>query len=923
MKKNFALKAAVLMLSAALLSGCGEKPESLIASAKEFQAKNDHAAAAIQLRNALQQDPNVAEARYLLAVSLQLTNDNATAEKELRKAMELGYPDDVVIPKLARLLLEQGRADEVIKEFGARSLQKADAQAELQTVLGDANLVKNKASEARAAYAAALAAVPGYIPARVGEARILAASGDLEGASRLADEIIKDAPQDVRAIGFRGGMYLIQRQYKEAISYYEKMVEMEPHKLSAHYLLLDALMQDGQLDKATERIAIAKKMGGGSDGRLVYQEALLELRKKNYTRARELAQSVLKAIPDHTPSLLIAGTCDILLGAYEPAQEALIRVLNRWPQHIGARRMLVTAYLRLGQADKAVETLQPLLELPEQDAVTLALAGEVYLAANNVRKAEDYLQRAAKLDKDNASLRTRLGQIHYATGDTDAAIEELERASAADSTKVQADMLLVLGYIRSKEYAKATEALEVMDRKTPNNPLTYNLKAGLLMAKGDMAGARAALERALELKPSDFTALVNLARMDVKENRIDKARERFEAAIDKQPRNDSLILTYARFLAGTGASTDVVIAMIERAVKANPTAESPRLALIAAKAQTGDKKGTLSAAQDALAAFPDSARVMEAAGLAQLNAGEVNQSISTFNKLVQAQPRSGDALGRLAQAQMAAKNPDAALESLRKAVVLQPNSMELNSGYIEVLVSLGRYDQALAESRKIQGAQPQQVIGFLLEGNVFTTQKKWNEAQRAYAEALKRDNDNTAIFIKLHRVTELEGRKANADALAAKWLKEYPQDLVARAYLAERDLHKENYKGAVAHYKIIVQQRPLDVATLNNLAWTANQVKDPEALKYAQKALELAPKNPAVLDTIGMMLIERGQAEKGLSYVENAHKLAPQAIAIHLNYARALGQAGKKDQARQELQELAKHSNPEVKAQAEKLLKAL
>ena len=62
---------ASALLATLLLVGCGgDKPETMLLSAKEFLAKNDHKAAAIQLKNALQQNPQLAEGRFLLALSL-------------------------------------------------------------------------------------------------------------------------------------------------------------------------------------------------------------------------------------------------------------------------------------------------------------------------------------------------------------------------------------------------------------------------------------------------------------------------------------------------------------------------------------------------------------------------------------------------------------------------------------------------------------------------------------------------------------------------------------------------------------------------------------------------------------------------------------------------------------------------------------
>src|SRR5262245_4137745 len=80
---------------AALLAACNNKesPDALVASANEYAAKGNQSAAVIQLKNALQQAPNNGEARLLLGQALLETRDPASAEKELRRALELKQPE--------------------------------------------------------------------------------------------------------------------------------------------------------------------------------------------------------------------------------------------------------------------------------------------------------------------------------------------------------------------------------------------------------------------------------------------------------------------------------------------------------------------------------------------------------------------------------------------------------------------------------------------------------------------------------------------------------------------------------------------------------------------------------------------------------------------------------------------------------------
>ncbi|HMU16047.1 MAG TPA: PEP-CTERM system TPR-repeat protein PrsT, partial [Thauera aminoaromatica] len=96
---------AVAAFSALVLVGCGETPEQMLASAKSFLEKQDFDAAGIQLKNALQENANLAEARFLLGRVNLRQGTVAGAVKELERALELGYPRDAVAAELAPALV--------------------------------------------------------------------------------------------------------------------------------------------------------------------------------------------------------------------------------------------------------------------------------------------------------------------------------------------------------------------------------------------------------------------------------------------------------------------------------------------------------------------------------------------------------------------------------------------------------------------------------------------------------------------------------------------------------------------------------------------------------------------------------------------------------------------------------------------------
>ena len=70
------------------------------------------------------------------------------------------------------------------------------------------------------------------------------------------------------------------------------------------------------------------------------------------------------------------------------------------------------------------------------------------------------------------------------------------------------------------------------------------------------------------------------------------------------------------------------------------------------------------------------------------------------------------------------------------------------------------------------------------------------------------------------------------------------------------------------------------------------------------------------------MLAEKGETARALELLGTAAQGAPQFPGIRLNYARVLIQAGKKAEARKELEELAKLGEKfKAKADVAKLLK--
>ena len=893
------------LLGSVVLTACrNESSSDLIRSARDYQAKGDHKAAIIQLKNAVQKQPDNGEARLLLGKSSLAVGDPATAEKEFRKAAEFGQPAAVVAPLIARALLESGESERVVSEFGKQNLTEPGAESSLRVAVGQAQVRLRRMDDARESFKAALASDPSNVPAQLAQVQLAVMEGRIDAAVATVDQIVAKNPNSAEALLLQGELRLARGDRTGGREALERAVAADPAQAPARLELIALLIAERQFDAANTQIAAARSVRGG-DLRLLYFEALIAAQQKDLARARELTQQLLKRAPEHVPTLVLAGAVELQDKKPIAAETYLQKAVTLAPQHDGARKLLVRTYMTSNQPALALEAAKPLEAQGAQlDAPTMMLVGEAYLANGNLKQATTFYAAAAESKPQETAARVRLGQIAMVSGDPERGIRELEAATALEGAPAQADLALIAGYMRRGETAKALEAAQALVKKRPDDPMVYQVLGTVYVGRKDTAAARAAYGKALQLNPTYLPAVAGLARLDFADKKPADARARFEAVVAKEPNNELALLGLAEVLAAMKAPAAEIVPVLQRAIAAKPQSATARVALINLYLQEKDTRAALSAAQEASAALRDDPRVLDALGRAQAAAGETNQAIETFNRLAAAQPQSTLPLLRLASIYLANKEADKAIETLLRAQKVAPANTDIGRDLVRGYLATGKGDDALKQAKALQVAAPTSAAGHVLEGDVYAATRQWGEAERAYRASLKVDPTSEEGALKLHGVLMAGGKKSEAEAAARKWLAEHPNDVMYRSYLAEQALRTRDLKTAVAQYQIVVTQQPNNVAALNNLAWAAGQLGDPKAISYAERALKLAPDNSAVLDTAGVLLVSAGDTAKGLEYLARAVAIAPDRLDIRFNFAKALVKAGRTEDARKELTQL-------------------
>ncbi|XVJ68861.1 MAG: PEP-CTERM system TPR-repeat protein PrsT [Rhizobacter sp.] len=899
-----------MALTCALVVGCsgGEDPDKLVASAKEYLQKNDSKAAVIQLKNALQQKPEMGEARFLLGKAMLDSGDAPSASIELRKALDLKYSPEDVVPLLARSMVLEGQATKTIELYAATQLTDPQRQAELKTALASAYAMGRDLPKAQASVASALQLAPKLVSALLMQARLTASARDFDGALGQIDKLLEEFPSEVEAWQLKGDLLAAAKaDATGALAAYRKVLELRPEGLSALAGIVAVHLSKDDLAAAEAALESLKKIQP-KHPQTLYFTAQLAFQKRDYKAAKELLPALLAAGPENARVLQLAGATELYGdGSLAQAEIHLSKVLHTAPNVVLARRMLVQTYLRSGQSAKALTTLEPLLSLDKPDAQALAFAGEAHLQSGNAAKAESYFAQAAKINPGDARSRTVLALAQLSRGAGDVAFGELQ--SIAESDKgATADLALISAFMRRNELDRALKAIDDLEKKQPDKPLAANLRGRVHLARKDVAAARQSFEKALTIDPAFFPAASSLAALDLGDKKPDDAKKRFEAMVVRDPKNAQALLALVGLKAGSGATKDEITASLKKVVDTIPDQVPPRLVLVDHYLSLKEFKQAAVAAQEAVTKFPERVEVLEALGRAQLASGDLNQASKTFNNLASLQPNSALPHLRMAEVHMAEQKPDAAAQSLKRALVITPDLLAAQNALVRLDSNAGRVKEALLMAKTVQKQRPDEAIGYLLEGDIEAKRKSWDVAIAAYREGLKKV-PSAELATKLHALFRAAGKSGEADRFAAGWIKERPNDVAFEFYLGDLAVLSKDYPVAEAKYKRVLQVQPDNPTALNNLAWVSSKLKRDGALAYAEKADSLRPNQPAFLDTLAMVQSEAGQHAKAIETQKKALSFRPDDPIFRLGLARIYVAAGEKALAKPELETLRKLGN--------------
>jgi putative PEP-CTERM system TPR-repeat lipoprotein len=936
-RRKLRLDRSRLLLIAAVVASIGiaggaylilsqKGPEDHIEAAQAHIDRGDRQAAIIELKNALQLAPDNAAARYELGKLYLAGQEYAAAEKELMRARDGGHRAADLPTLLASALIGLRQPKRVLDEIPVPEGAGADLATPLLALRARAHLMLGDTAAAEQRLQEADALQAGHPETLVTRAQMAVMAGQQDTALDLLDRAIAADGKRADLWMMKGDLLRLSSRWpghpendpvagagagassesgaqrskrrEQALAAYRKVLELDPGNVPGSIAVSLLYLENNDLDRAEAELAqVAKQAPEHPMAR--YLGAVIDFRRDRPNEAKAKLQQVLKRAPDLLPAHLLAGAVEFTLGNRETAIAHLGKVLERMPDHAYARKLMAAAMVGSGQLDEAQRLIAGLQG--DHDLLTASLQGDIALRRGDYATARQHLEQASVLAPDNPALLVELARSRMGSGDTAGAIEALNRAAELDTTTGRPDAILVQTHLRAGRHTDAMAAAERLIRERPRDPLGHYLVGLVRQATRDVAGARASFAEAQKQDATYLPAAAELARLDLKANDPKAARGRFEAVLAKDPRNSRALIALAG-MAATQKDEAAYLDHLTRAKQANPKDPAAYELLALHWLQRQDPAKALVEAKAGLDATGH-ARLYDAMGTAQLMQNDRNGALASFQQWTKAAP--GDPRGhyKLALVQRMLGDTQAALQSLDRALALSPNAADVQSAKAVALAEAGRPQEGLRLARSLQQQAPKSAVGLVAEADILVHGKNLAAAGEAYAKAARLAGSGI-LASTAYRTLAQAGQQKQAETLLTQWLAERPNDTVARHTLADGLLNSGKLSEAMKHYAQLYQANPKDLVAANNLAWIYGELGDPRALPQAEAAYALAPENPSTLDTLGWILVNRGQLPRGLPLLAKAHKLAPDSPPILWHYAAALAKSGDRQNALAKLEGL-------------------
>jgi len=409
----------------------------------------------------------------------------------------------------------------------------------------------------------------------------------------------------------------------------------------------------------------------------------------------------------------------------------------------------------------------------------------------------------------------------------------------------------------------------------------------LYFRKDDLRNSRRQFERLIKADPEDPGQRLLSLISYLSEERVPERADKLMRALAK-PYKDSATAHYAvAVLALQAGDPEHAKERATRAMELDPSYTRPQLLFARALMFEGDTEKAIEYLAHLIgdSPNPDADARMELALMYMLT-GRDDDALSQVNQVLLEQSGRVDALRLMAIINFRAERLDAAWDDFEDLLATGQYRMDALYYLARIADYREQYERAVHLYREVQFG-PNTIFSQRRAGALLAHQLDDEEGAFKLLDDFAEASPNNAVEVvalKAQLLISLD-RFDEGLELYEKAITYRPDNQNLSLGRAELLLQVGRLDEAIAEYRAAVKRWPDSSMAMNALGYTLADRTDQykEAEKLIRKALDMNPKSPAIIDSLGWVLYKRGQHEDGLAELQRAYESMDDAeVASHL-----------------------------------------
>jgi tetratricopeptide (TPR) repeat protein len=666
--------------------------------------------------------------------------------------------------------------------------------------------------------------------------------------------------------------------YSEAIAYVDEAIREKPNLLFPHWVKSNLYLSLQDFDKAFASANRAIEINPNF-GNVYQQRAIIYSLRKDYDNALKDINKAISLDPNNAYSyttraeLYKSRNPDLALADYNRSIELNPKDPNAYHQRgkfyqarkddrkaiadfNEAIRLInpVSAidyvnrshiYTSMKQEQKAIADLDAAIRLNPNNAIAYNTRVITLLDRNREQEGLKDLDRAIEINPNYEPSYVIRGQLFQGRQESDKALSDFNRAIDINTNNSTAYASRGMIFQSRSEYQKAlldfNKAIAI-----DNNYLGYVNRGLAFIAQGNYSAALTDLNKAIDIdvdkdsyKSNKAVAYIARGQLFQSQGKLQEALNDFNLGIELDPNEAAHYLTRSAYFILQGDFTKA-LADCDLAIK-NSTSKSSISQNIASVAY----------AQKAAIFQLQSQRTQDL----NIKSNLAERALFELDKAIKANPNNSSAYVTMAQIFQAQAKSDLAVESYNKAISIGRNEPSIYHAYLgrgEIFNQRGNHQQAIDDiSKFIATVEPSGSLlpqiksglltkAYLLRGDSYLKQKKYELGESDFTKAIAINNKNAIAYIKRGDAYIFQKKYQNAIADYDVTINLDPKSTGAYRNRAYAYTQQQEYTKAIADYSRAIQIDPQDAGAYANRGDVyAKTGRYSEARADLQKAVEL------------------------------------------------------------------------------------